>query len=458
MSLPWDNSRRAGGGIGAPPQLPALAAWYDASDAASLIVDGSNRVSLMSDKSGNSATNVLANGINSGGAASTPSVAANRVTGDFTIVQRLSGDTLAGAQISASKDDAATARCFSLDWSATTPRIEWSSDGIAFTTKSATAVIPYAVGVVFWIKVEFIANNGSGGYDVRFYTAADTGNNVESAVVWVQLGATVTTAGVAAIFDSATQVFAVGARQGAAGGNNWIGQVYYTSLRKNVGGAINQVFNPSVAAKLATSFVSSTGETWTVVTAGDSGARICGARDLYQGTVANQPVLSTDSLGRRIITFDGTNDYLASAVFTTATKTMNYLVMNQVAWTANKYIFDANTNFSAYLRQKPAGVSPQLNVQGVIDTTSLGVGVLGLVSFYFGVAGLLRINRNTPGAGDTSGATVQTGITIGASGGGANNSNVAISELAAYTPIGAHDVTTLDRFALYVSRKWRGVL
>lgn len=414
-----------------------LAAYYP-NDPNAITLDGSNNVILWADRSGNSATNCMVNPTNSGGGASTPSVAANRVTGDFTIVQRLSADTLSGSQISASKDDGSTKRCYSLDWSSTTPRVEWSSDGSTFTTKSATTTIPYATNTIFWIKAEFVANNGAAGYDVRFYTAADTGGNDESAVVWVQLGSTVTTAGVAVVFDSATQVFAVGVRQTGNGGNNWIGRTYYTSIRTNVSGAIGQVFAPAAATKLASSFVSSTGETWTIATSGDTGARISGERDLYQGTAANRPAFTAAAGGNRaFITFDGVNDYLKSAAFNLNQPETVYLVARQITWTSGGVFLDG-VNGISNMAIVQAPITPNIRAvsnagSSTLDTAGVPLGQIFITSAtYDTVNSSIRFGRGPVTSGNL-GAGNGGGVTLGARSVGDRCVNAAISELVIYS-------------------------
>lgn len=88
----------------------------------------------------------------------------------------------------------------------------WTSTGNAaqLVSKFSTATLGLADGSTRWIRAVFIPDNGAGGYDVKFYTAPD-------GATWTQLGATVTTAGVAALFDNSTVGYEIGGIAAAVG-------------------------------------------------------------------------------------------------------------------------------------------------------------------------------------------------------------------------------------------------
>lgn len=277
-----------------PLELPNLAAWYDLALPASttssdIRIDGSNRVSLIADRSGNSGTNALvANGATGSGAATTPSATANRFTGDMTLTVRCYA-ALSGSSVLVSKDDGGSARCFQLYLNNAQPVLFWTTGGTGATAtfSSSSANLSYSAYQKFWLKVELDVDNGSGGNTTRFFHAADTGNNTEP-TSWTQLGNALTNVGVTSVFDSASQPLAVGS-QSAATGSTINGGILYASVRGNIGGAVSQFFDPSGSAKLATSVVNG-GTTWTINSSGDLGARISGERDLVQLTASKQPI------------------------------------------------------------------------------------------------------------------------------------------------------------------------
>lgn len=70
-----------------------------------------------------------------------------------------------------------------------------SSDGTNnLCSVQSTVAAPYAVNEPFYYKVTYTANNGSGGNDVKFYTAPYSSTRpATNSSVWTQLGSTVTT-------------------------------------------------------------------------------------------------------------------------------------------------------------------------------------------------------------------------------------------------------------------------
>ncbi|MDE2104597.1 MAG: hypothetical protein KGL39_45600, partial [Patescibacteria group bacterium] len=120
--------------------------------------------------------------------------------------------------------------------------------------------------------------------EVYYFATSSDGVN------WTQLGNLVYDSTAITTFNSSS-VFEVGSDTvGTASlfaGTIYLAQVY------DIGNS-RYVFNApfSSQAKLAGSFTESGAAhlTVTINTSGDTGARICGARDLYQGTAANQPI------------------------------------------------------------------------------------------------------------------------------------------------------------------------
>lgn len=454
----WQSNANNGLPIPSPTAYGNLAAWYDVSDPTSMVIDGSNRVSLIGDKSGNSATNCLATNGVSGGEATTPSAAANRFTGDITIVVRMTS-TLSGTQIVVSKDDGSTARCYQLYINEATPRLLWTTNGSTSSfDRAATTTLSYSVGQIFWIKVELDVDNGASGNTVRFYTANDTGNNTEPSS-WSQLGSDVTNAGTTSVFDSASQVLAVGSRA-TLGGNTLNGCIFYASVRGNIGGAISQYFDPSASAKFASSVVSG-GTTWTINSSGDLGARICGQRDLVQLTASKQPLYTAASGSTpAYLTFDGTDDYMRTAQFMQPQPVTRYTVARQISWTSGRYLWDgaAGANSGATIQTT---ASPQVNLNAgssAAGNTDWAVGTDAVItSVLNGASSSIRVNRGTATTGN-AGSTSQSGITIGASGAVivANFGNLRFNECISYTV--AQDSTVQNRVVQSLGSKWRVVV
>ncbi|HYD00303.1 MAG TPA: hypothetical protein VEB22_03685 [Phycisphaerales bacterium] len=262
-----------------------MAAHYDISDLSSLIVDSANRVSLVADKSGNSAANCLClNGV-AGNSASVPDSVALSITGDIDIRKRVApNDWTSGSSISlVAKWGSAGSRSFNFRFSAADRLVlETSADGTATSKTFTSSAAPGGTDLQpLWVRVTLDVDDGAGNALARFYTSPD-GNT------WTQLGTDVSSAGTTSIFDSAASVF-LGSRDGT--NDQFTGRIYRAQIYNGIGGTLVLDIDFSKTAKLATSFVCDTGQTVTINSSGDTGARICGERDLVQMTVAKQPRL-----------------------------------------------------------------------------------------------------------------------------------------------------------------------
>jgi hypothetical protein len=296
-----------------PQQLPNLAALYDISDIGSLrnnagaVPSTGEGIKLVSDKSGNSSVNCLVlNGV-VGNYASAPDSVPLSITGDIDLRcdVALNDWTPAGVQALVSKDTTSN-RCYSLFVSTDgTVRFIYTSDGS--TTAGRTAISTVATGITdfsrSWIRATYASASGN----VNFYTSTD-------GVSWTQLGAQVAiTSG--AIFNG-TNVLEIGSSfVGTASVVS--GLIYRAQIYNGIAGTLAFDANFATASKLATSFPesSSNAATVTINTSGATGARISGARDLYQGTAANQPVY---------LPWSGTNyGYLNGTAGTSFTATVN---------------------------------------------------------------------------------------------------------------------------------------
>jgi hypothetical protein len=268
-----------------PRRLPGIEAWYDVSDLSSLTYDSSNRVSLVADKSGKSSVNCLCCDGTSSNSASVPDAAAISITGAIDIAVRVGCPAWQSATTKMLlAKDASGQRSYAFYSNSGNPGkliFGWSSDGSAFNTSVSTVAVPFANYEAGWVRVTFDTATGT----ATFYTAQDSSSAPSS---WTQLGSTVVT-GATSIYDSTTAL-----RVGNDGWNsNCVGNFFRAIVKSGIGGSTVLDANFTTATKLATSFTESSANaaTVTINTSGATGARICGERDLYQGTVANQPVL-----------------------------------------------------------------------------------------------------------------------------------------------------------------------
>lgn len=235
-----------------PRQLGALAFWYDLGDAASLQIDSALRVSLISDKSGNSARLGF---VSSGAASNTATVPTKSVTGSQVFIADLTGvDWTPGSNMTlCSKLSGNNAyELLLLTTGVIRLRI---GDGASVTNVDSTASIAVTDLLPGLLQVTWTDGVGA-AYSVN----------------GVALGSSV--AAVKTLTNAAVSMTI---------GTSFAGVMY----RLQVGSAYD--FNPSTASRLATSVVSG-GDTYTINSTGDTGARICGERDLYQGTLTKQSV------------------------------------------------------------------------------------------------------------------------------------------------------------------------
>jgi len=264
-----------------PTNLPSLAAWYDVSDATSMKIDMSNRVSLLADKSGNSAVNCLVLNGSAGNYASSPDSAALDIIGDIDIRAFVSMNDWTPASVSyiVSKYNTSNNRSFRFGVS-TGGELSFglSSNGIAVTNVSSSIPTGYTDLTSRWIRATWRQSDGR----VQFFTGLD-------GISWTQLG-TDQSIVIGSIF-SGTATLEIGSFDSGAA-SLLSGRVYRAQIYNGIAGTLVFDANFSLAAKLATSFTesSSNAATVTINTSGATGARISGERDLYQGTVANQPV------------------------------------------------------------------------------------------------------------------------------------------------------------------------
>lgn len=267
-----------------PGALSGMAARYDASSVNNLTVDSSNRVSLWADSSGNSGTNVLClNGV-AGNYASTPSAAPLNLTSRVCLIAQVALNNWAngGEQVLVAKYDTGTnQRSYAVGLTGTgTLRFYSSTAGLVGLTFDSTVAPATTAFGALWVAVDAVPAGVA-----TFYTSTDGTN-------WTQLGATVSTATLTTIFSGTAALSVGGILNNGTLALPSAGVFYRAQVLSQLSGTILFDANFALPAKLATSFTESStnAATVTINTSGDTGARISGDRDLYQGTVSKQPV------------------------------------------------------------------------------------------------------------------------------------------------------------------------
>jgi hypothetical protein len=215
-----------------------------------------------------------------GNHASTPNSSALQITGDIDIradiapldwsgvgtqgvVTKRLGSSNISYHLSIENNGSLSAR-FSSDGSFNTGEAAFSSESTGF-----------AGGLRRWVRVTRSATTG----DVMFFTSVD-------GVAWTQLGTTQST-NPGNIYDGTAEV-----RIGANAVNDWYwaGRAFYAEIRNGIDGPVVARFDPNRANANSSSFVSDTGETWTI----------------NRTAIAN----AAQIVSAPAVMFDGTDDFL----------------------------------------------------------------------------------------------------------------------------------------------------
>lgn len=135
------------------------------------------------------------------------------------------------------------------------------------------------------------------------------------------------------------------------------------------------------------------------------------------------------------LTFNGTDQYMRASFALVQPETI-YLVLKQIAWSDNAYIFDGVPANRGEMMQITGGASPQISIcsNGGINivgpNSNLAVGAWGVVIAQFnGATSLLQVDSNTAVTGN-AGAGNLGGFTIGTDGGGPSQyANIAVKRI-----------------------------
>jgi hypothetical protein len=222
---------------------------------------------------------------------STPSAAANSISGDIDIRVYYQSNTNGIVQTLLMKGDASSYN-YAFDFDGNVPRLIFGG----FTIVNATATIDPLT--LQWYRVTRNSTNG----DVIFYTSSD-------GITYTQLGSTVSTSAGNLPTNSLNLIIGQNTAFANAGSQ---GKIYRATISNSIGGTPVVDFNPSQynAANSQTQWVSTTGETWTI----NTGTATTG----YKGVLVDR----TEVQG------DGIDDSLNSSTFTSVSTFTRYVSLN----------------------------------------------------------------------------------------------------------------------------------
>jgi len=419
--------------------IAGLSTWYDLSDRSSMIIDGSNRVSLIADKSGNSNVNCLCLNGTAGNAASVPNSAALQITGPLDIrakLRKADWSTVATDQTIACKDDTVT-RDWNFYFTATGRlRFFYSNDGSTLKVVTSSATTPFSNYGLGWVRVTFDTATGN----TNFYTSTD-------GVTWTQLGTTQTTT--AATIHSSTANLYVGGSTPAT--SNALMNVHRVQILDGIGGAVAFDCDFSTFSKLATSGTATTGQTVTINSSGDLGARISGERDLVQLTASKQPTYEGST---RTLLLDGVDDYMKSAPFSRSQPETVYAGLQQVSFTAFDRVYSGSDSAIALTLQQAAS-SPNIQITSGTAAASITNVLVGesfvSTAVFNSAASANRKNLETAVTGNAN-ANNGNGFILGARGDSLGNyGNIRVFSVAVYSA--AHSTAQQDTIISHLGRK-----
>lgn len=263
-----------------------------------------------------------------GNQASAPDSAALSITGDITIDARIAMDdwTPATAQALVSKYGEVGSRSYILYCNtAGTLVLSTSADGTSVLLNTSSVATGLADGTVKWVRVSLDTNDEAGNRVCKFYLSDD-------GVAWTQLGTTITTVGVATIFDS-TALLEMGDNTGGNlrfGGKFYNARIYNSYLQDTSG---TPVFNPDFTTKTvgANTFVESSSNAATVTIngtlaqAGDGRVSLVSSSGGSAATLTSTNQQSVNYLSIQDSTVDASPKWYAGANSTDVSGNTNWL-------------------------------------------------------------------------------------------------------------------------------------
>jgi hypothetical protein len=341
----------------------------------------------------------------------TPSTAALQITGDIDLRAEAALDNWASSvqTLVAKYGTTGNQRSYWLRVAASgVLELVFSSDGTNPIFAVSTVATGFAAGTRRWVRATLDVDDGAGNRVVQFFTSTD-------GVTWTQLGTTVTTAGTTSIF-AGTSSLSVGATVESES-NRLTGNVYAAEVRNGINGTVVASFNPNRDINTAgnpdagqTSWVSATGETWTVNRSATGRKTAVVTRSVWQ--------------------FDGSDDYIQlpaadTPTFTATTGKHTVIVAGRfhAAGTAFHRIWSSEsaTNVGAHLTLWGSGSREIRSVTGGSTSLSRALGTytdsaMWVVAFVQDdgnvrgyLNGTLSANTSTTGVGTVTHGTPRVG-------------------------------------------------
>jgi hypothetical protein len=221
----------------------------------------------------------------SGNYVSTPSAAANQITGDIEIISKKTKiKDYTGTYAIVSKGDQASNRGWVLRCSAGTLAFLFSQTGTGMVSAVATVTLSaagYAADTLFFFKVTRLSSSGT----VKFFGSTD-------GITYNQIGADVTVA-TGAMFNSTGQV-CIGSWNNDS--NHFLGSIGGVTIANSIGGTPVVDFNPATynASVSQTQWTSTTGEVYTI----NTGTATTG----YKGVLVDRTIVQSDGIDDKVST------------------------------------------------------------------------------------------------------------------------------------------------------------
>lgn len=145
---------------------------------------------------------------------------------------------------------------FGISGGAGYPYFQWN-DGTNWLTSSSTTSLSslFSAGQTIWLRMTFVANNGAGGNDAKFYYSTD------DAATWTQLGSTVTKTGTSQFNSNVSKTLGFGAQDGNA--YVYDGKIYKSKVYIN-GSLLYDIDTSVIKSGSDTTFKALTGQTMTI--------------------------------------------------------------------------------------------------------------------------------------------------------------------------------------------------
>jgi hypothetical protein len=301
-------------------------------------------------------------------------------------------------------------RSFLLDINSGQLNFSWSENGTLLRVANSTVVVPFTGQSLGAVRVSLDVDNGTGVYEVTFYTSPDGSS-------WTQLGSSVLGIAPTSIFDSTTKV-EVGSR-GDGTISCFNGKIYNLNIRDTIsGGSPVASFNPDKGNAYSNTWIASSGETWTITNI-SAGA--------YHVQLVDQAM----------VVFDGTDDVLKSAPFTFNQPATIYLMCKQNSWTYTDYLIDGNSTAKMGLTQ--AATTPHIRQNaGTNGTENAGFALNTfriITLIYNGATSVLKIDSTGTSVTSNAGSNNPGGINLGSRGDNTRWGNITVLEYLGYNSV-----------------------